>query len=107
MKRVFISGPYSRGDMARNVARAMAVANAVMDLGAAPYCPHLAHFLHMAHPRDYEEWMALDLEYVGVCDALFRMEGESAGADREVLRAIELGIPVFYTLADLEAWLLS
>lgn len=36
-----------------------------------------------------------------MADALLRLPGESLGADLEVQRAEEIGIPVFKTIADL------
>jgi hypothetical protein len=41
------------------------------------------------------------------CDALLRIDGLSQGADREIVEAKKVGIPVFYQLDDLSAWLES
>lgn len=35
------------------------------------------------------------------CDAVFRISGESKGADQDVVRAKELGLSVFYDLNDI------
>ena len=51
MKRIFVSGPYSQPDQARNVASAMEAADDLMDLGLAPYCPHLSHFQNISNGR--------------------------------------------------------
>jgi hypothetical protein len=101
MYKIFISGPYTNGDVAINVKNAMDVSNALMERGYAPYCPHLTHFLHMNNPQPYEKWLELDCQYLIICDAIFRMEGESTGADKEVLLAIKNEIPVFYSLDEL------
>ena len=103
MKRVFIAGPYSKGDVAQNVKRAMDVANDLIEAGFAPFCPHLTHFLHMNHHQPYDKWLDIDRMYLEVCDAVLRIPGESNGADLEVKKAKELGIPVFYSLNDLKA----
>jgi hypothetical protein len=55
----------------------------------------------MAHPRPYEDWTKLDLEWVKVCDGLLRLEGESSGADAEIEFAKQLSIPVFYGIDSL------
>ena len=104
MKKIFISGPYTNGDVAQNVKAAMDVSNELMNRGFAPYCPHLTHFLHMNHWQPYEKWLQLDCEYLVVCDALLRLDGQSIGADKEVILANEKGIPVFYSLDELETF---
>lgn len=96
MKYVYISGPYTNGDQAANVRAAIEAANALLDAGYIPYCPHLSHFHHMLFPHDYETWMQLDLAWLEKCDALVRLDGYSPGADREVEHALALGIPVYY-----------
>lgn len=98
MTRIYVSGPYSRGDPCINTNAAIAVGNKLMDNGLIPFIPHLSHFWHTATPRAYEDWMKIDFAFVEVCDALYRMPGESPGGDREVALAQSLGIPVYYDL---------
>lgn len=95
VKRIYVAGPYTQPDPAANAARAVEAANRIFDAGYWPYIPHLTHFWHPQIPRPYEDWMALDLVWLEVCDALVRLPGDSPGADREVAQAQELGIPVF------------
>lgn len=102
MKRIFISGPYTLGDVAQNVKKSMDVANELILLGYAPYCPHLTHFLHMNHYQPYEKWLELDIVYMKVCDAVLRLPGESRGADKEIDLALRLNLPVFYSIQSLE-----
>lgn len=101
MKKIFISGPYTLGDVAQNVKGAMDMSNVLMDLGFAPYCPHLTHFLQINNSRAYEDWLSLDLVYLSVCDGLIRIFGESNGADKEVEFARKNSIPVFYSIREL------
>lgn len=103
MKKIYVAGPYTNGDVAQNVKRAMDATNDLIDLGFAPYCPHLTHFLHLNHWQPYEKWLELDAQYVRVCDAVLRLPGESNGADHEVQLAKDLNIPVFYDLESLKA----
>jgi hypothetical protein len=95
-EKVFIAGPYSKGDVALNVRKAALAADRVWAAGFIPFVPHLlTHFFHFVCPHSYEEWLALDLEWLAACDHLVRLPGESAGADGEVARALALGIPVY------------
>lgn len=101
MKKVYIASPYTIGDVAVNVKRQIDCANELINLGFAPFVPLYSHFQHMVHPQPYETWVNLDLEWVGVCDCLLRLDGESKGADGEVKRAIYLGKPVYYSIGEL------
>ncbi|MFI5150916.1 MAG: DUF4406 domain-containing protein, partial [Bacteroidia bacterium] len=91
----------TKGDVAKNVKTAMDIANELMNLGFAPYCPHLTHFLHINNWQPYEKWLELDCEYLLICDAVLRLEGESSGADKEVILAQKNNIPVFYSMETL------
>lgn len=99
-KRVYIAGPYTRGDTAENVRKAVETAHYLLSLGHFPYVPHLTHFWHLLFPRPYEDWMRLDLGWLDTCDALIRLPGDSPGADREVAHAETKGIPVYYGLSE-------
>lgn len=105
MKVIYISSPYSIGDVGENVSRHMEAANIVMNMGHCPIAPLLTHFMHIVRPRPYEDWMACDLELVKRCDIVWRLPGESKGADREMAAAIEAGIPVAESFAELQDWL--
>jgi len=101
MKRIYIAGPYTQGDQAQNVRRAIDAAEAVMQAGFAPYVPHMSHFHHMIHAHFYEMWMRIGKVWLMQCDAVLRLAGLSPGADREVALARKLGIPVFYSVSEL------
>lgn len=103
-KRIYVAGPYSRGDSVANVRRAINVGSLLLSRGFAPFVPHLTMFWHLCEPQDYETWLAYDFEWVKACDGLLRLDGPSPGADREVELAMQLGIPVFYSLDTLYAY---
>jgi len=42
------------------------------------------------------------MEWITVCDCVLRLEGESPGADAEVVLAKKKGIPVFYSIDELK-----
>lgn len=104
MIAVYIAGPYSNGDVAVNVRKAIDAGIAVADAGLCPYIPHLSHFAHMIHPRDYDFWMKLDERWISACDCMLRLDGYSPGADEESTQAIAEGKPVFRMLGDLFEW---
>ncbi len=94
MTKVYIASPYTLGDVAINVKAQMDMADTLINLGFAPFVPLYSHFQHMAHPRHYDDWVKLDLEWVKVCDCILRLPGESKGADGEVTYAKMLSKPI-------------
>lgn len=102
--KVYVAGPYTKPDPCINTHNAIKVANALMDAGLSPFLPHLSHFWHTVTPKPYQEWLDLDFEWITVCQVLYRMPGESSGADKEVALAESLGIPVFRSLQLLLEW---
>lgn len=100
-QKIYIAGPYSTGDTILNIRDALEEADILMDYGFVPFVPHLTGFWHMLYPREYEKWMQYDEQWLRSCDAVLRLSGESAGADREVSLALFLGIPCFTERVDL------
>lgn len=82
--KVYIAGPYTSGDVAVNVRRAIEAATVIAEAGHTPFVPHLSHFWHLVSPHSYEFWLEQDMAWLPVCEALVRLEGESNGADGEV-----------------------
>lgn len=98
---VYVSGPISLGELTENIAKAVDAADELFRAGLHPYIPHVGFLWQYRHQHGYEEWMALDLAWLANCDAVVRIPGESKGADREVARAQELGIPVYFSVQAL------
>ena len=98
---VYIASPYTDGDVAVNVRRSIIAADALVELGCAPFVPLLTHFWHFLSPKEYEVWTEMDMEWVRRCDCVLRLIGNSKGADAEVTLAESLGIPVFYDIESL------
>ena len=63
--------------------------------------PHLSHYIHMLHPKEYTTWMKYDLQWLSACDEVLRLPGESNGADDEERIAKAMEIPIFYSLEEL------
>lgn len=101
MTKVYIASSYTLGDVAVNVKLQIDTVDELMNKGFAPFAPLYSHFQHMVHPRPYQDWVKIDLEWVKVCDCLLRLDGESKGADGEVEYAKELGLPVFYSINEM------
>lgn len=96
MARVYVAGPYSKGDVALNVRRAIETGHLLLEAGHVPYIPHLTHFRHMLFPRPYEEWLAYDNQWLPLCHVLLRLKGDSSGADKEVALARSFHMLVIY-----------
>lgn len=101
MTRVYLACPYSIGDKDQNVRNAIDAADELMRNGFAVFNPLLSHYHNEFHPRDYESWMAQDMEWLSVCDCVLRIPGFSLGADRECARAAEILRPVYYSIDEL------
>lgn len=105
--KIYIAGPYTGKDAREtqlNVNRAIETFCLLLREGFIPFLPHLTHYVWM-HPEGdfpYEKWLEYDLHWVDVCDAVYRMPGDSNGADGEVRRAKELGKSVYYDLTHLK-----
>lgn len=97
--RIYVAGPYTNGDVVINVRRAIAAADYITyKLGHIAFCPHLIHLWHMVIPHSVDFWYEYDLEWLKVCDAILRLDGESKGANRKVKWADDHGLTIFYDL---------
>lgn len=107
-KLVYVAGPYTSPDPMHNTRAAIEVADhihTVSEQFLVPIIPHLSAFWDLVHPHPYQHWLDYDLELLARCDVLYRMGGDSSGADHEVSVALkQLGLPVYYDLAELFAW---
>lgn len=104
-KVVYIASPYTLGDVEENVRHSIDIAEYISTvIGAIPVVPLLSHYWDKYYPHDWDFWMKICKEQVKRSDAIFRVEGESKGADIEVAIAKEHGIPVFESLHQLKLW---
>jgi hypothetical protein len=101
MIKVFISSPYTKGDTAENVRVQLDAFKFLLSEGFMPFAPLLLHFYAITYPILYNECMDYCFEWIESCDYLLRLDGESKGADLEVAKAREKGIPVFYSFQEL------
>lgn len=119
-RRIYIAGPISKGDLAHNISQAERAFFALLRAGLAPLCPHWSCYaggpqlspsgtvyaLAEAQPAGttHADWLGLDLAWVAVSDAVLRLPGESAGADREVEEARRHCKAVFQSVAEVIEW---
>lgn len=91
--RVYVAGPIS-SDVFEGVQRGITWGRRMFLDGLAPFVPHFDAYWHLPDGQ-WNAYLEFDLEYVSVVDAIFRLDGESKGADLECSVAASLGIPVF------------
>lgn len=114
--RAYIAGPISQGDLKHNLNQAKRAFSDLERLGYAVLCPHLSCYLGETGSADqdyatrpqidpfgfgHERWLENDLPWVRVADLVYRLPGDSVGADQEVALAKSLGIPVVTSLEQL------
>jgi len=102
---VYVAGPMrGNGERAHelNCRDAYLVGTMLLNDGYFPFVPHSTILWNVATPMGEEAWMQFCFAWLERCDCLLRLDGYSAGADREVEHAIRLGIPVFYSIRALQ-----
>lgn len=114
IKRVYVAGLYSRnpdGSQANivqalgNMRRGQMACLQVWRAGFAPFCPwqDYQYSLLDDQPITKEMYQTLSMRWLEVSDAVLVISGEGigSGVDREIARAMELGIPIFRSLEEL------
>ncbi len=96
-KRVFICSRYI-GDIDHNVEVALSLCRMAVEVGHAPFAPHLLYtrFLDEDNPAQREVGISLGLRFMEVCDVVwvYLGEGVSDGMRREIEHARRLGKPI-------------
>ena len=100
--RIYISGPISKGNRFDNLVQALDAQKWMLDNGFAPLNPMLTMLIPWEADVQHQTWVEADLPWVEASSAIFRLPGESDGADQEVRRAREHDIPVFTDLEELK-----
>lgn len=102
---VYIAGPITKGCQFTNVASACEFWEEMRRLQIDAYCPHWSAVQQLHRPISHAEWLRYDIEAIlPRCDAMFRLPGESKGADEEVAWANEHAMPVFTEISKLAEW---
>lgn len=98
--KVYLAMPYSMHPN-RCTRDAMWVWDLLWRTGYIPYCPHWTHFQDIFIPLDYADWLEFDAAWLPDCHVVLRMKGTSMGADKEMVLATKLGIPVVFSVDEL------
>lgn len=102
---VYLAGPYTNPDPVANTRAAVLFGAKLRDrYNCRVFVPHFSLFEHFIAPQPYERWLEIDMDWMPLCDVLYRMPGESSGADAEVGRAREFGIQVIYDEEAFNVW---
>jgi len=99
-KRIYVAGPYTKGDVVLNVRAVILAADELALAGYIPFVPHLSFFWHLIRPHNLRFWLEYDMKWLEVCDCLIRLPGESVGADLEVERAHHLLMPIYKSVEE-------
>ena len=103
---MYVAGPIT-GDPWGCVRKALVVEAWLDEQGIDCYLPQLSILGEIVRHRAYEDYMRHGFNMLDRCDGLYRMEGASPGADREVEYAMQIGLPVamWETNDDLLRWI--
>jgi hypothetical protein len=102
---VYIAGPITRPCPLTNCGEGMRWFDLLLESGVCiPFAPHFSCFQQMHYPRTHDEWLSYDYQILARCDAMFRLPGESVGADCEEDFCREQDIPIFHSLDALYEW---
>jgi hypothetical protein len=120
MPLVYVAGPLSGvknveggfpiAERFGNVMKAVEVAMSLEKLGCATHVPHAYSWLHdilnakMGEVGDWDTVLCIDEQIILRCDCIYRIPGESAGADREEKFADANGIDVICDWSHMEQW---
>lgn len=106
MKLIYVAGPF-RSINPNGKSNSWGVQSNIMRAMAA-LCPHAnTMFFQDADGCADEVWLEGDLEMLKRCDAVLMTPdwAKSSGARKEAAYAMELGIPVLYSIEEVKQWL--
>jgi hypothetical protein len=106
-----VAGPYSSGaaDAAARAANLRALNEAALAVFRRGHLPVIGvnlalPMIEAAGPESFDEiMMPVSLAAAERCDAVLRIGGKSGGADQEVARFRERGLPVFHAPGEIPA----
>jgi nucleoside 2-deoxyribosyltransferase len=101
---VYIASPYTLGDPLDNVNKSLDCWEELVKRGYTPFAPLLTHYIEEKYHHEAEFWYEYDNIFLDRCDCVLRLDGKSWGADQEVKRARANGMPVLYTIDQLDTY---
>lgn len=111
MKTVYVAGAMNSNNILgvlENIQRGIYYGGQVLQLGLAPFVPHLDVFFKMLGGEDLnipmQHYYDYTMEFLTRCDCMLvcpKFEN-SLGTKAEIDKAKELGIPIYYSLEELK-----
>jgi len=110
MKRVYVAGPYSANniiDCLENMRKGMRAGVEVFLAGYAPWVPwhdfHHQLMFRNGESLSVDDYYEMSMAWLVVSDAMLVLPGwqESQGTMAEIAKAVELCIPIFFSLSKL------
>ena len=98
---IYVACPMRIGGWTANVRKAAKIGRDLILKGYSVINPMGSWLLDTAAPMEFEDWIENDYGLIHASDAIFRIPGESEGADLEVQFANSISKPVFFDLAEL------
>ena len=111
IKRVYVAGAYSADNVISvldNIRRGMRAGTKLFLKGYSPFVPWFDfHFQLMLRDNEnltVEDYYRYSIDWLEVSDVMLVLKDSenSKGTQAEIKRAIELNIPIFYSMEDLE-----
>jgi hypothetical protein len=103
-RSIYVAGPFSGEELANTLA-ALEAGERLEAIGCDAFVPHIFYWWNREYPKTYEHWLKKCLLWMRKCDAVYRLPGESRGADCEVAVASIYDIPVFRSEEEVRSWL--
>ncbi len=104
MKRqavIYLATPMTKGEWVTNWDKCLIIADRLRIKGYAPY-PPVVSWSWQQHTRyTPEEWLQYDFNLILVSDGVLRVNGDSAGADREMDFAVRHNINTYWSEHEL------
>jgi len=111
IKRIYVAGPYSSDnviDILNNMCRGMRLATEVLLAGFYPFAPWLDYQFSLMLQDDesltIDDYYKYSIAWLEVSDAILVTQNyeKSNGTLKEIEKARELNIPIFYSLGELK-----
>ena len=108
MRRIYVAGAYSADNVINvfeNMRKGIELSYEVLKAGFSPFCPWLDYHFSLMGEVSIEEYYRYSMAWLEVSEAVLVVPGweDSAGTKKEMVRAHELGIPVYFSLGELIA----
>ena len=111
MKRIYVAGPYSADnvlDVLKNIGRGEKACAELFAAGYAPFCPWHDKSYVTDNPEGeftVQQFYDFSMAWMEVSDAVLVLSGwqNSKGTIKEIERAQQLGIPVYFSVECLKS----